>query len=334
MAVTEDKTGISIRPESLRAARRTLEIEAEALKLLTDRVNDRFAQAVRHLKNTAGRVVVSGMGKSGLIGRKISATFASTGTPSSYLHPTEAAHGDLGMVTRRDSVVVISKSGETQELLNLMPYFKLLRIPTVGLLGTVNSPLANECDVVIDVSVPEEGCPLNLAPTASSTAALAMGDALAVALLTEKDFQPQDFAFLHPGGALGRRLQRRISEVMHHDSEIPSVLPTLSAREMIVEMTRKRMGAALIVHPDGRLSGIFTDGDLRRAFEQGKDFTGATAADLAIPNPHTVRPDTLVTRAINLMETHNILVLPVLDAEDRLCGIVHLHDLLKSGIGK
>jgi len=322
------------RGEGLAVARRLLQIEAGALKALESRVDDAFARAVDVLASIKGRVFVTGMGKSGHIGRKISATLASTGTPSDFLHPTEAAHGDLGMVTRQDGVIVISKSGETQELLNLLPYFKLLSIPVVGLLGNVASPIGEKCDACLDVSVVEEGCPLDLAPTASTTAALAMGDALAVALLTQKKFRPEDFAFLHPGGALGRRLTMRVEEVMHTGDDVPIVRLGSPAREVIMEMTRKRLGATCVVDDKGRLEGIFTDGDLRRTLEGGVDFSTSTAADIAIRQPKTVEQSALVTRAINLMETHNIFVLPVVDASGNLVGMVHLHDLLKSGIGR
>ncbi|MBU0507560.1 KpsF/GutQ family sugar-phosphate isomerase [bacterium] len=315
-------------------ARRLLRIEADAVGALTERLNDSFTRALDLLAAVRGRVIVTGMGKSGHVGRKISATLASTGTPSHFLHPTEAAHGDLGMVTRQDGVIILSKSGETQEILNLIPYLKLLNIPTIGLLGNCRSSIAEKCDVRLDVSVVEEGCPLDLAPTASTTAALAMGDALAVALLTEKRFRPEDFAFLHPGGVLGRRLTKRIQEVMHAGGEIPIVSPDTQLRDVVMEMTLKRLGATCVVDDAGKLLGIYTDGDLRRTFERGGDLHLLTAADIATQDPKSIEPTALVTRAINLMETHNILVMPVLDDEGKLVGIVHLHDLLKSGIGR
>ena len=320
--------------EGLAVARRLLQIESDAVHALVPRVTDDFAHAVTIMLAIKGRVVVSGMGKSGHIGHKISATFASTGTPSTFLHPAEAAHGDLGMVSRDDCALLISKSGDTPELLSLIPYFKLLNIPVIGLLGKCDSPLGEKCDVNLDVSVVEEGCPLDLAPTASTTATLAMGDALAVALLTEKKFRPEDFAFLHPGGALGRRLTTLVEEVMHTGENIPIVKANATLRELIYEMTHKRLGAACIIDTQQKLVGIFTDGDLRRAFERGVDFSQTTAADLAIRNPKTIEPQALAARAINIMETFNIFVLPVLDRKERLIGIVHLHDLLKSGIGK
>jgi arabinose-5-phosphate isomerase len=321
------------RQEGLAVAKRLLHIESEAVRALESRMDESFSRAIDLLASVQGRVFVTGMGKSGHIGRKISATLASTGTPSDFLHPTEAAHGDLGMVTRIDAVIVLSKSGNTEEIVNLIPYFKLLKIPIIGLLGNCLSPIGERCDVCLDVSVVEEGCPLDLAPTASTTATLAMGDALAVALLTEKKFRPEDFAFLHPGGALGRRLTMRVESVMHSGEEIPVVPPEALIRDVIMEMTRKRLGAACVVR-DGRLEGIFTDGDLRRVFERGGNFATMTAMDVAVKNPKTIEPSALVTRAINLMETYNIFVLPVVTPDGTLAGIVHMHDLLKSGIGR
>jgi arabinose-5-phosphate isomerase len=320
--------------EGLAVARRLLQIEADAVRSLESRVDESFAKAVDLLTKVTGRVFITGMGKSGHVGRKMSATLASTGTPSVFLHPTEAAHGDLGMVTHGDAVIILSKSGNTEEILNLIPYFKLLNIPLLGMLGNCRSPIGEKCDVCIDVSVVEEGCPLDLAPTASTTATLAMGDALAVALLTEKKFRPEDFAFLHPGGALGRRLTMRIEDVMHTGDETPIVAPDANIREVIVEMTQKRLGATCVVNADGGLEGIFTDGDLRRAFERGTNFAATTAAKIAIPRPKTIEPGALVSRAINIMEMHNIMVLPVVNGDGKLLGIVHLHDLLKSGIGR
>jgi arabinose-5-phosphate isomerase len=331
---TSSGAQVSARTESLAVARRLLRIEADSVRALEERVDENFSRAIDLLAGITGRVFVTGMGKSGHVGRKISATLASTGTPSDFLHPTEAAHGDLGMVTQSDAVILISKSGETAEILSLIPYFKLLNVPIVGLLGNCAGSLGEKCDICLNCSVIEEGCPLDLAPTASTTATLAMGDAIAVALLTEKKFRPEDFAFLHPGGALGRRLRMRVDEVMHSGLEAPIVAPDAPMREVILEMTRKRLGATCVVGSDGSLVAIFTDGDLRRALEKGMDFSNITAAQVAVHNPKTIEPGALVTRAINIMETYNILVLPVVDSDGKLLGIVHLHDLLKSGIGR
>ncbi|MDD5087416.1 MAG: KpsF/GutQ family sugar-phosphate isomerase [bacterium] len=334
MTNTDPAASSPARLEGLAIARRLLQIEASAVGTLSDRLDESFTRALDLLINVKGRVIVTGMGKSGHIAKKISATLASTGTPSDFLHPTEALHGDLGMVTRQDGVILLSKSGETVELLSVIPYFKLMSVPVVGVLGNLHSSIAEKCDVSLDVSVAEEGCPLDLAPTASTTAALAMGDALAVALLTEKHFRPEDFAFLHPGGALGRRLTKRVQEVMHTDADIPVVAPHVPIRDVVMEMTRKRLGAACVVSESGELLGIFTDGDLRRTFERGDRLQDLTAADVATLHPKSVEPTALVTRAINLMETYNILVMPVVSGDGKLVGIVHLHDLLKSGIGR
>ncbi|MBK6910605.1 MAG: KpsF/GutQ family sugar-phosphate isomerase [bacterium] len=321
-------------PAALAAAKHLLDVEAHAVAELVGRVNGDFEMALGILLKIRGHVVVTGVGKSGHIGRKISATLASTGTPSSFLHPAEAAHGDLGMVTREDAAVVISKSGESDELLTVLPYLKFLGIPIIGLLGNTRSGLAEKCDVVLDASVAEEGCPMNLAPTASTTAALALGDALAVALLTAKGFQPDDFKFLHPGGALGRRLSMTVKDVMHEGHDMPVVAPNDDLKTSIMCMTNKRLGAVCVVEPNGLLQGIFTDGDLRRALERDIDLAKVKISDVATHKPKATTRDALVMSAVNLMERHNIMVLPVVDAGYKLVGIVHMHDLLKSGIGR
>lgn len=321
-------------PEALDAARHLLRVESQAVSTLVERINGDFERAIQHLLHTRGHVVVTGVGKSGHIGRKISATLASTGTPSSFLHPSEAVHGDLGMVTREDAAIVISKSGETDELWAVLPYLKILGIPIIGLLGNTNSGMAEKCDVVLDVSVAEEGCPMNLAPTASTTATLAMGDALAVALLKAKGFHADDFKFLHPGGALGRRLSLTIQDVMHTGDQMPIVHLTDDLKTSIMCMTRQRLGAVCVVNSEGTLLGIFTDGDLRRALERNVDIASVKIGDVATMNPKSVSPDSLVSRAVNFMEQHNIMVLPVADSNNQLVGIVHMHDLLKSGIGR
>jgi len=320
--------------EAIAAAKHLLDVEAQAVANLVGRLNGDFQRAIELLLRVRGHVIVTGVGKSGHIGRKISATLASTGTPSSFLHPAEAAHGDLGMVTRDDAAIVISKSGETDELLTVLPYLKFLGIPLIGLLGNTRSGLAEKCDVVLDASVAEEGCPMNLAPTASTTATLALGDALAVALLTAKGFQADDFKFLHPGGALGRRLSLMVRDVMHVGENMPIVAPQDDLKTSIMCMTNRRLGAVCVVSPDGTLEGIFTDGDLRRTLERNLDLSHVKIGDVAIRNPKATTPEALVMGAVNLMERHNILVLPVVDAEKKLVGIVHMHDLLKSGIGR
>jgi arabinose-5-phosphate isomerase len=321
-------------PDALAAAKHLLEVESSAVIALKDRINGEFQRAVEVLLGVRGHVVVIGVGKSGHVGRKISATLASTGTPSSFLHPAEAAHGDLGMVTRDDAAIVISKSGASDELWTVLPYLKVLGIPIIGLLGDKKSALAERCDVVLDVSVAEEGCPMNLAPTASTTATLAMGDALAIALLKAKGFQAEDFKFLHPGGALGRRLSLTVQDIMHIGENLPIVRANEDLKSSIVVMTRKRLGAVCVLDDQDNLAGIFTDGDLRRALERNFDLSSVKIGEIATKAPRTIYQDALVSRAVNIMEQHNIMVLPVVSRDGKLAGIVHMHDLLKSGIGK
>jgi arabinose-5-phosphate isomerase len=318
--------------QTIADGRRVLEMESRAVSALIDRLNTSFQKAVEILAECQGSVVVTGMGKSGLIGRKIAATLSSTGTPANFLHPSEGLHGDLGMVSKRDVVIVLSKSGRTEEITSLLPFFKLLNLPVIGLLGTAPSPLAERCDVVLDVSVPEEACPFDLAPTASSTAALAMGDALAIALLKYKGFTPEDFATIHPGGILGRRLLLKIGDIMHRGEEIPTVREDTPLKDVILEMTSKRLGAACVLNGDGRLMGIITDGDLRRLLESGRDLAKVKAIDFATRSPKTLDANALATRGINMMETHKITQLVVVDVDGRPEGIVHLHDLLRQGI--
>lgn len=311
--------------------KRVLEIEARAISALVDRLDQRFTDAVAVLARCEGKVVVTGMGKSGLIGQKIAATLASTGSPAFFLHPAEAIHGDLGMVTRGDTLLAISNSGETEEVVKLLPVLKRLNIPVVAMTGKLHSTLAKHSDVVLDVSVAEEACPLGLAPTASTTATLAMGDALAIALLEHRGFKAEDFALVHPGGTLGRRLLLKVSDVMHQGAAVPKVKATAPAREAILQMTGKQLGMTTVVNRAGRLVGVITDGDLRRALEQGKDLRKAKAADLGTKSPKSIGPDTLATAALELMERHSITSLVVLDGQT-IRGVVHLHDLLKHGV--
>lgn len=311
--------------------KRVLEIEARAISALVDRLDQRFTDAVAVLARCEGKVVVTGMGKSGLIGQKIAATLASTGSPAFFLHPAEAIHGDLGMVTRGDTLLAISNSGETEEVVKLLPVLKRLNIPVVAMTGKLHSTLAKHCDVVLDVSVAEEACPLGLAPTASTTATLAMGDALAIALLEHRGFKAEDFALVHPGGTLGRRLLLKVSDVMHQGDAVPKVKATAPARDAILQMTGGKLGMTTVVNGAGRLIGVITDGDLRRALEQGKDLRKAKAADLGTRSPKSIGPDALATAALELMERHSITSLVVLERQ-RLVGVVHLHDLLKHGV--
>jgi len=318
---------------TLKRGRQVLEIEANAILALIDRLDQRFEQAVALLDQCQGRVVVTGMGKSGIIGRKIAATLASIGVPSVFLHPAEGIHGDLGMVSRGDLVIALSNSGETEEILKILPAIKRLGVPMISLTGNVKSMLAKNSDVVLDVSVKEEACPLDLAPTASTTATLALGDALAMALLEHKGVKPEDFARYHPGGALGKRLLLTVEEVMHGDKAIPTVSPTAPLRDVIVEISSKKLGVTTIVDDSGRLRGVITDGDLRRLLGKGgDDLLDRPAEAVMSPHPKVISRTALAAEAVGLMERHSITVLIVTDAEQRVEGVVHLHDLLKAGV--
>ena len=317
---------------SLDVGRRVLDIEARAVQALVQRLDGGFSEAVDLLYQCKGKAVVSGMGKSGLIGQKIAATMASTGTPSFFLHPAEGLHGDLGMLARRDVLIAISNSGETQEILQLLPFMERMGIPVVAVVGRKNSTLAKNSAVALDVSVEEEACPMGLAPTASTTAALAMGDALAVALLEKRGFKEQDFAQFHPGGTLGRRLLVKVRDLMHRGQELPQVQDTVLASVAILEMSAKKLGMTTVVDRAGALLGVITDGDLRRFLEQGGDFSKITAGSLASRRPKLIGPDELAAKAVEMMERYSITTLVVSDNAKRIAGVVHLHDLLKHGI--
>ena len=317
---------------SLDAGRRVLDIEARAVQALVQRLDAGFSEAVDLLYDCKGKVVVSGMGKSGLIGQKIAATLASTGTPSFFLHPAEGLHGDLGMLARGVVLIAISNSGETQEILQLLPFMERRGIPVMAIVGRMSSTLAKNSTVALDVSVAEEACPMGLAPTASTTATLAMGDALAVALLEKRGFKEQDFAQFHPGGTLGRRLLVKVRDVMHVGKALPQVRETVSASEAILEMSAKKLGMTTVVDQVGALVGIITDGDLRRFLQQGGDFSNTTARSLASRHPKLIGPDELAAKAVEMMERHSITTLVVADMAKRIVGVVHLHDLLKHGI--
>ena len=317
---------------SLDVGRRVLDIEARAVQALIQRLDGRFSEAVDLLYACKGKVVVSGMGKSGLIGQKIAATMASTGTPSFFLHPAEGLHGDLGMLTRGDVLIAISNSGETQEILQLLPFMERMAIPVVAIVGRKGSTLAKNSAVVLDVSVAEEACPMGLAPTASTTATLAMGDALAVALLEKRGFKEQDFAQFHPGGTLGRRLLVKVRDVMHAGAELPQVQETVSASVALLEMSAKKLGMTTVVDRAGSLVGVITDGDLRRFVQQGGDFSKGTAGSLASRHPKVIGADELAAKAVEMMERYSITTLVVTDNAKRIVGVVHLHDLLKHGI--
>lgn len=318
-------------------ARRVLRIEAEALRGLIARLDDpaaraAFVLAVELLRDCRGRVALTGMGKSGAIAQKIAATFASTGTPAFFLHPAEGGHGDLGMLVRGDLVVAVSNSGETDELIDLLPTIKRLGLTLISMVGDPGSTLARQSDVAIDVGVAEEACPTVLAPTASTTAALAMGDALAVVLLEERAFTEADFALLHPAGRLGRRLLWRVHDLMHVRDDIPVIGEDAPMGDAIAEISRKRLGMTAVVNDAGLLTGIITDGDLRRAFQRGGDLLKRSVKECMTAAPKTIARDALAAGALALMERHAITALLIVDAEGRPEGVVHLHDLLKAGV--
>ncbi len=316
---------------SLELARRVLGIEAAALNDLASRLDARFDAAVDLLAKCKGRVIVAGMGKSGIIARKIAATFSSTGTPSLFLHPAEAVHGDLGAMVAGDVVVALSYSGETEEVVRLLEPIKRLGLHLISMTGVAASTLAASSDVDLDVRIAEEACPLGLAPTASTTVMLALGDALALALLDRRGFTPEDFAQLHPAGKLGDRL-RRVGQLMHTGSDIPRVLPTTAMPDVIYEMSRKRLGVTAVASPDGKLLGVLSDGDLRRLLEKNKDVLHLTAADCMTTMPVTIDGNELAATALRTMETRRITALMVVDSTGRLEGVVHLHDLWTTGL--
>ncbi len=313
-------------------AREALDIEARALQLLQARLGESFVQAMALMLRCGGRVVVMGMGKSGHVGRKIAATLASTGTPAMFVHPAEASHGDLGMITAQDLVLAISNSGESDELNAILPVLKRLAVPLVALTGRAGSSLARHADVVLDTSVEKEACPLNLAPTASTTAQMALGDALAVALLDARGFRAEDFARSHPGGALGRKLLTHVRDVMRTGDAVPRVRPDTGFTAMMREMSRKGLGATAVVDADDRVLGIFTDGDLRRLVERGEDLRALCAADAMHRSPRTVREDALAVEAADLMEQARITSVLVLDGEGRLVGALNSNDLMRAKV--
>ena len=316
----------------LQLARRTLEIEAAAVHRLADLIDGDFLAAVDLILACRGRVVVSGMGKSGHIGGKIAATLASTGTPAFFVHPAEASHGDLGMITGEDVVIALSNSGESAEIIAIVPLIKRRGAKLIGMTGNPASTLAREADVHLDASVEMEACPHNLAPTASTTAALALGDALAVAVLQARGFTADDFARTHPGGALGRRLLVHVRDLMHTGDDLPVVDLTASLKDALLEMTRKGLGMTAVLAADGCLAGIFTDGDLRRLLDRDVDVRSVKIADAMIPNPRTIREDLLAVEAARMMEQCKINGLFALDAEGRLTGAINMHDLLRAGV--
>jgi len=332
---------MSFRPDSpltaapdamLARARTTFDIEAAAVLGLKERVGPSFVEAVRKILDVRGRVVVMGMGKSGHVGRKIAATLASTGTPAMFVHPAEASHGDLGMIKAVDLVLAISNSGEVEELTVILPVVKRQGVPLIAMTGRADSTLAHHADIVLDSSVEKEACPLNLAPTASTTAQMALGDALAVALLDARGFGTEDFARSHPGGALGRKLLTHVSDVMRSGDDVPRVAPGASLSDLMREMSAKGLGATAVVDPDGRAIGIFTDGDLRRQVETGADLRALTAGDVMHAGPRTLRADALAAEAAELMEQHRITSVLVVDASGVLIGALSINDLMRAKV--
>lgn len=322
-----------ISPDKFKAlGKAVIQTEQAALTELIDRIDEKFVAACRILLQCEGRVVVIGMGKSGHIGNKIAATLASTGTPAFFVHPGEASHGDLGMITNKDVVIVLSNSGETDEVVALLPVIKRLNTPMIALTGRPNSTLANTATINIDVSVAKEACPLGLAPTASTTATLAMGDAIAIALLEARGFNEADFALSHPGGALGRRLLIHVGDIMHTGTEIPRVAETALLSEALLEMTEKGLGVTTIVDDDDTVLGIFTDGDLRRTLDSSVDINTCLVKDVMTKNGKDIKANALAASALALMEEHRINALVVVDEQGKLLGILNMHDLLRARV--
>jgi arabinose-5-phosphate isomerase len=314
-------------------AKRVLKIEADAVAALAEKLDSTFENAIDIIFKSKGRVVVTGMGKSGLVGKKIAATLASTGTPAFFMHPAEASHGDLGMVTSDDVIIAISNSGETAELSGLIPFLKRFNVGLIAMTGNLNSTLAKSADVHLDVSVKEEACPLGVVPTASTTAVLAMGDAIAVALLVKRGLKQEDFAFFHPGGNLGKKLFIKVKDLMHTGDALPFVSPESVLTKAVMEISSKRLGVAIVSDKSRKILGVLTDGDIRRGIEKwGKDFFDMKAGEVMTKNPKTISEDELAVKALSIMETHSITSLAVPDSDGKAIGVIHLHDILKQGI--
>ena len=317
---------------SIAKGKQVVRIEAEAVRALEDRIDEKFQKAVEILLTCKGRVIVTGMGKSGIIAKKIASTLNSTGTAAFFLHPAEGVHGDLGAVLKEDVVICISKSGNTDEILSLLPLFKRQGVPVIAMTGNPNSNLSRQCDILIDVSVKEEACPYDIVPTSSTTAALVMGDALALALFQERGLSIEDFARYHPAGDIGRRLLLRVDDVMHTGKEIPKVKGETLLPDAILEITTKRLGCTCVMSSNGRLLGIITDGDLRRLIEKRHDIWDLKAGDVMTRDPKCIQAGVLAAKALLVMEEHSITQLIVLDEQENPVGIVHLHDILKAGL--
>lgn len=316
----------------INSALRTIRIERDAIDALTSRINEDFARACQLMLACEGRIVVTGMGKSGHIARKIAATLSSTGSPAMFVHPAEASHGDLGMITSKDVVLALSNSGTTEELMNILPLFKRKAVPFITMTGNPASALARSADVNLDASVAEEACPLGQAPTSSTTAALVLGDAIAMALLEARGFTQEDFAISHPGGRLGRRLLLKVKDIMHGGSAIPRVGQDTLLKDALYEISSKGLGMTTIVDVQGQLCGVFTDGDLRRALDAGRDILQTRMLDVMSPQGKTVKEQALATEAAKLMEDHRVYTLVVVDDDANMCGVIRMHDLLQANV--
>lgn len=312
--------------------RAVIEIEANMIRSLINRIDDHFATACQYLHDCTGRIAVMGVGKSGHIGKKIAATFASTGSPAFFVHPSEAKHGDMGMITKKDVLLAISNSGESEEIISILPFIKRLDIPMISLTGRPRSTLAKAATVNVDVSIEKEACPLGLAPTSSTTAALVMGDALAMTILEKRGFTENDFALSHPGGSLGRRLLLQVAEIMHQHEQVPIVSANASLKEALMEMTQKKLGITTVVGKKGELLGVFTDGDVRRALDNNADIHSTQIHQVMSHNPKTISSDILAADALNIMESYKITSLIVADDKKRPIGVIHIHDLLRAGV--
>lgn len=318
----------------IQRGKRVVEIESNAIQTLMDRIDVSFARAVIAILQCKGRVVITGMGKSGIVGKKIVATMNSTGTPAIYLHPSDAVHGDMGMVRGEDIIICISKSGNTEEIVNLIPLFHRIEVPIIAMVGNVRSKIAQHAEIVLDIGVDQEACTLDLAPTSSTTAALVLGDALCVTLLEKRNFTKEDFANFHPGGHIGKRLLLKVREMMARGESVPVVTESVSLKDAIIEMTTKRLGATCVTNEEGSLSGIITDGDLRRLLGRTFDINSLTAFDAMTKNPKTIGPAALAATAMQQMEMFNITQLIVVDDYNKPVGMIHLHDLVKAGLAQ
>lgn len=319
--------------EIIEIARKVLRTEAEAVASLIEKLDSNFEKVIDLIYDCHGRVIVTGMGKSGLVGKKVAATLASTGTPAFFMHPAEASHGDLGMVTSDDVIIAISYSGETEELLGIIPFLKRFNVRLISITGNLQSTLSRSADISLDISVKEEACPMGIVPTASTTAAMAAGDAIAVALLIKRGFREEDFALFHPRGSLGKKLLVKVSDLMHTGDALPLTLPDVPMTSAVMEISTKRLGITVIADADKKILGIVTDGDIRRGIERwGKNFFDMTAEEVMTKNPRTISADELAAKAISVMEKHSITSLLVPDKDGRALGVIHLHDILRQGI--